>query len=313
MRLVSYGPSGKERCGILQGDRIIDLSRATQGLLHEPLPWDMVNFLNREHWFEVAQKVVEAADSLEEEDWVGISETRLGPPVPRPSKIIALGINYQDHGDEIRQGVQLPSSPILFSKASNSVTGPYDEVIYPPETQALDYEVELAVVVGRRAWRIKPEKAYAYIAGYMVLNDISARDLQLGGDTNLGLQWFRRKSFDTFAPMGPYLVTSEEVGDPHGLRIRLMLNGEVRQDSRTSCLHFKVPEILSFISHGITLFPGDVIATGTPSGVGFFSDPPRLLQVGDEMVAEIEQIGALKNRVVAEQGKTLKAQPRYQE
>ena len=155
--------------------------------------------------------------------------------------------------------------------------------------------------MGRRAKRVRPEVAYEYIAGYMVLNDVSARDLQLGGDRKLGQQWFRGKSLDTFAPMGPYLVTSEEVGDPHGLRIRLTLNGEIRQDSLTSRLHFKVPELFSFISHGITLFPGDVIATGTPSGVGIFSDPPGLLQVGDEMVAEVERIGALRNRIVAEQ------------
>lgn len=301
MRLVSYGPSGKERCGVLRGDRIIDLNRASQGLFREPLPWDMVQFLSLEGWFDAAQRVVEAAVSLGEEAWVKVSETRLGPPVPRPSKIIALGINYREHGEEIQQNVELPSSPILFSKASSSVTGPYDDVIYPPETQALDYEVELAVVVGRRAKRIRPEEADRYIAGYLVLNDVSARDIQLGGDRKLGQQWFRGKSFDTFAPMGPHLVTPEEVGDPHGLRIRLTLNGEVRQDSLTSHLHFKVPEILSFISHGITLLPGDVISTGTPSGVGIFSDPPRLLQVGDEMVAEVERIGFLRNRIVAEQ------------
>lgn len=301
MRLVSYGPSGKERCGVLVGDRIIDLNRASQGLSREPLPWDMVQFLSLEGWFEAAQRVVEAAGSLGEESWIKVSETRLGPPVPRPSKIIALGINYREHGEEIQQNVELPSSPILFSKASSSVTGPYDDVIYPPETQALDYEVELAVVVGHRAKRIRPEEADRYIAGYMVLNDVSARDIQLGGDRKLGQQWFRGKSFDTFAPMGPHLVTPEEVGDPHGLRIRLTLNGEVRQDSLTSHLYFKIPEILSFISHGITLLPGDVISTGTPSGVGIFSDPPRLLQVGDEMVAEVERIGFLRNRIVAEQ------------
>lgn len=297
MRLVSYGPPAKERCGLQVGERIIDLNRASLRLFPEPLPRTMIELLSMDNWHEMAQKVSEAAPLLEEEAFVILSEVRLGAPVPRPSKIIALGANYREHVEEMRANVELPRRPVLFSKASSSAVGPHDDVLYPPETHSLDYEVELAVVIGRKACRVKAEQAYDYIAGYMVLNDVSARDIQLGGEGKLGSQWFHGKSFDTFAPMGPCLTTPDEVGDPHALRIWLTLNGEVRQDSSTSQLHFKIPEIIAFISHGITLFPGDVISTGTPSGVGIASNPPRLLQVGDVMVAEVEKLGALKNRV----------------
>lgn len=301
MKLLSFGPWGRERAGLLLGETLIDLRAASQNLFVEPLPADLKEILALPAWFEKLQHVLDSISSLSREVFYAPNATRIGPPIAQPSKIIALGANYKEHLEETKMDLEPPKTPILFSKAPSSINGPYDDILYPPETKALDYEVELAIVIGREGKRIKPGAAYDYIAGYTILNDVSARDIQMGVQTGLGAQWFRGKSLDTFAPMGPWIVTKDELPEPHNLRISLRLNGEIRQDSNTGKLIFKIPEIIAYVSSGITLFPGDIISTGTPSGVGMFSNPPRLLRPNDIIRSEIEGIGFLENKIVLEQ------------
>ena len=215
---------------------------------------------------------------------------RLASPLPRPPKIVCVGLNYLDHATE--QNVPLPEHPLLFSKATSSVVGPYDDVVLPDESEQVDYEVELAVVIGRTATAVSEADAYDYIAGYTVANDVSARDIQFRQQ-----QWHQGKSYDTFCPMGPWLVTKDEIPDPNALAVKLTLNGEVLQDSNTDNLIFNVPTLVSRISSAMTLLPGDVISTGTPAGVGVFRDPKILLKAGDYMETWVEGIGTLKNHV----------------
>jgi 2-keto-4-pentenoate hydratase/2-oxohepta-3-ene-1,7-dioic acid hydratase in catechol pathway len=214
----------------------------------------------------------------------------LRAPVPRPGKIICVGLNYYDH--TVESGQPIPSEPVLFPKFANSVVGPDDDVIVPAVAQQIDYEAELGVVIGRVTHDVSAEEALDYIGGYLCVNDVSARDLQFATG-----QWMRGKAIDTFLPTGPWLITSDEVGDPQGLSIRCLVNGEVRQDSNTKEMAYGVAELVSFISQTITLEPGDIIATGTPPGVGMASTPPRYLQHGDEVTVEIEKLGRLTNRI----------------
>jgi 2-keto-4-pentenoate hydratase/2-oxohepta-3-ene-1,7-dioic acid hydratase in catechol pathway len=213
-------------------------------------------------------------------------------PIERPQKIVCVGLNYRDHAEE--QGVPLPEWPILFAKWPNTLIGPGEPIVMPAITDQIDYEAELGVVIGSRVKGVSVENALEAVAGYLCLNDVSARDLQFGDK-----QWTRGKSPDTFCPVGPRLVPAAEVRDPQNLRIRAILNGEVLQDSTTANMVFGVAEIVSFISQAITLEPGDLIATGTPAGVGIFRDPPILLKPGDEITIEIEGLGELTNPVVA--------------
>jgi 2-keto-4-pentenoate hydratase/2-oxohepta-3-ene-1,7-dioic acid hydratase in catechol pathway len=213
-------------------------------------------------------------------------------PIERPQKIICLGLNYRDHAEE--QGVDLPEKPLLFAKWPNTLIGPGEAIVIPPAVEKCDYEAELAVVLGARARRVSKENAFEAVRGYLCANDVSARDLQFGDG-----QWTRGKSVDTFCPVGPQLVPAAEVTDPHDLRIRALVNGEVLQDSTTANLVFGIDEIISFASQTVTLEPGDLILTGTPAGVGIFRKPPRLLQPGDEVTIEIEGIGSLTNPVVS--------------
>ncbi len=210
------------------------------------------------------------------------SEARIIAPCV-PSKIIALGLNYRDHAREL--GLPLPEEPLIFMKPPSAVIGPEEHILLPPESERVDYEAELAVVIGRKARRVKPEEAYEYILGYTCFNDVTARDLQQKDG-----QWTRAKSFDTFAPFGPWIETEL---DPSDLRVRSYLNGELKQDSSTRELVFSVPEIVSFVSNIMTLLPGDLIATGTPPGIG-------PLTAGDVIEVEIEGIGRLKNYVSPE-------------
>jgi 2-keto-4-pentenoate hydratase/2-oxohepta-3-ene-1,7-dioic acid hydratase in catechol pathway len=215
------------------------------------------------------------------------------PPVPVPPKIICLGLNYRDHAEEAR--VPLPERPLLFSKPSTTIVGPEDPVVYPRISAQVDYEVELAAVIGKRGKDIPESNAYDHVAGYTVFNDVSARDIQLADK-----QWFRGKSFDTFAPTGPCIVSRDQVSDPHNLKMSLRVNGETRQRSTTANMIFKIPQLIAYISNVMTLQPGDIIATGTPAGVGFYAKPEkRLLRPGDLMEAEIEGIGLLRNRIVS--------------
>ena len=212
-------------------------------------------------------------------------------PIERPGKIVCVGLNYRDHAEE--QGVELPAEPLLFAKWPTALIGPGDPIVIPPIVTKADYEAELGVVIGSRVRDVSKENALEAVRGYLCANDVSARDLQFSDG-----QWTRGKSPDTFCPVGP-LVPASEIPDPHNLRIRAIVSGEVLQDSTTANLIFGVDEVISYVSQTTTLEPGDLILTGTPAGVGVFRDPQRLLKPGDEVTIEIERIGSLTNPVVA--------------
>jgi 2,4-diketo-3-deoxy-L-fuconate hydrolase len=231
------------------------------------------------------------ADKNNERRIVPARDVRLGPPVTNPSKIIGMGLNYHSHASE--QNVRLPKQPLLFSKAVTSLAGNGDPIWYPEGEEHVDYEVELAFVIGKPAFRVDPDDWESYVAGYTIVNDVSARDAQFADR-----KWFRGKSYDSFCPMGPCIVTADEILDPHDLRLTASLNGELRQEGHTGDLIFNIPEILAFASRNITLLPGDVIATGTPSGVGIFRDPPACMKPGDEISVYLEKVGTLTNRIV---------------
>ncbi|CAN5767104.1 hypothetical protein BH24CHL5_BH24CHL5_13580 [soil metagenome] len=220
---------------------------------------------------------------------VALDEIEFLAPVPRPGKIVAAGVNYRSHGDE--QAKAPPDHPVLFAKLPTSVIGQGAEIRWSPElTQAVDFEAELAVVIGRRCRRVGEAQALDHVAGYTCLNDVSARDLQYSDK-----QFVRGKSLDTFCPMGPWLVPAGDVPDPQALRVRCLVNGVVMQDASTAEMVFSVAQLISFCSQAFTLEPGDVIATGTPAGVGWFREPKQMLKNGDEVVVEIEGIGRLAN------------------
>jgi len=218
-------------------------------------------------------------------------DIRLGPPIARPSKIVCVGLNYAKHAKE--SGMEVPSEPVLFFKASSAIIGPNDDVILPKNSQKSDWEVELAVVVGQRASYVSEGEALKHVAGYLLHNDISEREYQL---ERLG-QWVKGKSCDTFAPLGPFMATTDEIQNPHNLRLWLKLNGKTMQDSNTSDLIFSIPKLVSYISEFMTLLPGDVISTGTPFGVGLGLDPQKYLKDGDIMELGIDGLGVSKQSV----------------
>ena len=221
------------------------------------------------------------------------SAVHLLAPVPKPNKIFCIGLNYRDHATE--SNMEIPKVPTVFSKFTNSVIGSGETIILPKDCTQPDYEAEFALVIGKGGRRIAAADWQQHVFGYMNLNDVSARDLQLATT-----QWLMGKSPDTFAPMGPYLVTADEVADPHSLDIKMIVSGEVLQHSNTKHLIFPIPVLIEYISRVITLEPGDVISTGTPAGVGFARKPPRLLRDGDECVVEVEGLGRLVNPVALE-------------
>ncbi len=293
MRLVTFRLGGVERVGAVMGDRVVDLHAASNG----EVPATMLELLAQgDAGMERARRVLAQA----QDQGVPLSQVTLLAPVPRPPKnVMALGLNYREHAIESARArgeqVVFPEVPVIFTKASTSVIGPEAEIVVPYDvTTKADWEVELAVVIGARAKRVKAADALGYVAGYTVANDVSARDLQFAHQ-----QFFRGKSLDTFCPLGPWLVTRDEIPNPHALRITLRVNGVTKQDSSTSELIFDVPTIIETLAAGLTLEPGDVILTGTPSGVGVARVPPEFLQPGDMVEAEIEGIGVLRNRVVA--------------
>jgi 2-keto-4-pentenoate hydratase/2-oxohepta-3-ene-1,7-dioic acid hydratase in catechol pathway len=253
-------------------------------------------------WYQKARGIFDSVardltvlDQLKEKDClVPARDAYWFAPVPRPGKLICIGLNYRDHAKE--SNLPLPNQPVVFSKFSSAVIAPGGPVVIPRRSQQVDYEAELAVVIGRRAKNVSADRAYDHVLGYTAFNDITARDFQFADG-----QWQRGKSCDTFAPMGQTIVTTDVITNPHNLAIKLTLNGEVMQDSNTDQLIFGVPRLIEFISQSITLEPGDVIATGTPPGVGFARKPPVFLQPGDEMEVLIEGMGGLGNPVVAEQ------------
>jgi 2-keto-4-pentenoate hydratase/2-oxohepta-3-ene-1,7-dioic acid hydratase in catechol pathway len=227
------------------------------------------------------------------------ARVRLLPPVPDPRKIICIGLNYRDHAAE--SGVPAPPEPVLFSKYPTSLIGHLDRIVLPRVSQEVDYEAELVVVIGRGGRHISKEHAWAHVGGYTVGHDVSARDWQLNKPAK---QWMAGKTFDTFAPTGPELVTPEEVPDPHNLGIRLRLNGQTMQDSNTKQLIFGIDELIAYLSQIVTLEPGDLIFTGTPPGVGMARKPPVWLKPGDVVEVEIDHLGTLRNSVVADDPRT---------
>ncbi len=224
---------------------------------------------------------------------VDFATAHLLAPVPKPNKIFCVGLNYRDHA--IESNMEIPKVPTIFSKFTNSVIGSGETIILPKDSTQPDYEAEFALVIGKGGKRIAAADWQQHVFGYMNLNDVSARDLQLATT-----QWLMGKSPDTFAPMGPYIVTADEVADPHNLDIKMIVSGEVLQSSNTKHLIFRIPDLIEYISKVITLEPGDVISTGTPAGVGFARKPPRLLRDGDVCVVEVEGLGSLSNPVVLE-------------
>lgn len=325
MKLVSYLQSDETRLGALDqsGDLIVDLSRAHAERMRDsrvpakgrhlsrPLPPRMIEFL--EGGAEAQQAAREALAYVEErlpgatEEYLRrrmllpLATTPLLAPVPRPPKLIAAWVNYEEHGREAT--VKAPrSAPLFFTKWSTAVIGPGQPIVLPRISRKVDYEAELALVIGARGKNIPAEDAYHHIAGYTILNDVSARDFSLRALFGTPGPSDIQKSFDTFSPMGPCLVTRDEIPDPHALGIRLSIGGEVLQDDTTGSMIHRIPAIIAYLSSIATLEPGDAIATGTPSGVGFTRRPPRWLQPGETVRIEIDAIGVLENPVVAESG-----------
>ncbi|MEW6071112.1 MAG: fumarylacetoacetate hydrolase family protein [Planctomycetota bacterium] len=283
MRLVSFGPRGDERPGLLCGEnRVLDLSAALPGQ-----PRSLRELLAGGDLERVA--ALGAPDARHVRALAGV---RLGAPIPEPSKILCLGLNYRDHAEEQKKPV--PAHPLVFPKVPSAVIAHREAIRLPDPVfeTFVDPEAELAIVIGRRASRVPESAAYDHVAGYTIVNDVSGRDTQ-----NAEKQWLRAKGFDTFAPMGPWLVTKDEIPDPHVLSISLRVNGELRQESNTLNLIFTVPFLVSYLSQTITLLPGDVIATGTPGGVGIYRQPPVRLAAGDVVTIEIAGIGVLENPV----------------
>jgi 2-keto-4-pentenoate hydratase/2-oxohepta-3-ene-1,7-dioic acid hydratase in catechol pathway len=293
MRLVRYsGNDGVTRLGAVTEKGVIDLQAEARaaGTSAEPFAEMSLFLAAGDSAVQGAQKLIQGAPHTAA---VPLANVRLRTPVPHPGKIIAVGLNYRDHAIESR-AKEPPKTPILFAKFTTSISGPEDAIVIPVENPQVDYEAELAVVIGRRGKAISAEKAFDYVAGYMPLNDVSARAWQFADK-----QWVRGKSCDTFCPAGPHLTTREAVFDPHSLSIQARVNGTVLQDSNTSKMIFRIPQLIQFISASITLEPGDIIATGTPEGVGAFRTPPIFLKPGDVVEVEIEGLGVLRNPVIA--------------
>ncbi|HUY15801.1 MAG TPA: fumarylacetoacetate hydrolase family protein [Terriglobia bacterium] len=330
MKLVTYELGKSTKLGVVVGERVMDVRRVVELIAGRKLPralaaqsafkksaeqvkdagkapLDMIELLGRgEKWLKALGRVTSAlareftgrpaSKGKAEKQPPGLilplSSVRLRHPIQKPGKITCVGLNYADHA--LEQGIEPPKLPIFFLKSGNTVSGPGDPIVMPPNSSDIDYEAEFAVVIGKRGKQIPEEKAYDYVAGYMVMNDVTARDMQHGDK-----QWFRGKSCDTFAPAGPWIVTKDEIPDPHQLSIKLELNGEIMQDSSTSNLIFKVPFLVSYLSQSLTWEVGDIISTGTPPGVGVFRKPPIFLKAGDTVSAIVERLGTLTNPVVA--------------
>ncbi len=285
MRLISYrdnGPRG-DALGVVAGDRWLPATALAEGG-----PWTMAGLLD------AGPRALDALRAAADPGRIAdqgrpLDEIELMAPVPRPGKVVAIGRNYREHVDE--EGTDPPPAPLVFSKWPSSVIGDGAEIRWDPElTAQVDYEAELAVVIGRTARRVSEADALDHVLGYTCLNDVSARDLQFGDG-----QWVRGKSLDTFCPMGPVLVTTDDIPDPQDLDISCCVGARVVQSANTRQMYFGVAAIISYCSQSFSLEPGDVIATGTPGGVGIFRDPPLLLADGDEVTVEIGRIGRLRN------------------
>ena len=299
MRLVTYSRMGVPSIGVELDDGILDIPDAASHFGRKyhvrghSFPSTMIDLLQWPAGINVVRQIVERYENTPEGERLmtyPLASVTLEAPISRPGKIVALGKNYLDHVEET--GSDVPEFPVVFTKFSSSIIGPDDPIVIPKVSSMIDWEVELAIVIGKSCKDVSEDKALDHIAGYTILHDVSARDIQLGDG-----QWVRGKSLDTFCPMGPCIVTQDELGDASGLKLYTKVNGEIKQDSSTSNLMYNVKQIVSFLSKSFILEPGDVIATGTPSGVGFVRDPPEFLKPGDNVELYIEKIGYLRNPV----------------
>ena len=286
MKLLRFGPAGQEQPGLqLPDGRRIDASGFGED--YDEKFFASNGLVRLQHWLKIHEKDCTAIPSA----------TRLGPCIARPSKIICIGLNYAKHA--LESGMTPPEEPIIFFKSTTALCGPDDDLIIPKGSEKTDWEVELAFVMGKQASYVAEADAWDYIAGYALHNDYSERAFQL----ERGGQWVKGKSCDTFAPLGPFLATKEEIPDPHNLALWLKVNGETMQHSNTADLIFNLPTLVSYISQFMTLLPGDVISTGTPFGVGLGLKPPRYLKPGDVVELGIEGLGAARQKAVAYAGK----------
>jgi acylpyruvate hydrolase len=315
MKFVTYESARQTRIGVVEGDYIVDIQAAlgifARGRMENPKtakavatvrkagppPVDMIDLLGRgrKYWSALGVITQYLAQSLNGKKktkslYTPFASARLRAPILRPGKIVCVGLNYADHARE--QGIEAPAFPTFFLKSMNTISGPGARIVMPPNSTQVDYEAEFAVVIGKGGGRIPENRAYKHVAGYMNLNDVTARDMQ-----HQDRQWFRGKSCDTFGPTGPWILTADEVADPHNLRISLTLNGQTMQDSSTSNLIHKVPFLISYLSQSLTWETGDILTTGTPSGVGVFRKPPIFLNAGDTVSTSVEGLGTLTNTV----------------
>jgi 2-keto-4-pentenoate hydratase/2-oxohepta-3-ene-1,7-dioic acid hydratase in catechol pathway len=319
MKLVTFESGAEDRVGALKGDFVVDIGRAIDSLrsgtlgaeprseLQEAVntvvaggasPRHMIDLLERgEAWRRTLGEILETVTAsreplrLPQEVCMPLEKVRLRAPIPRPGKIVCVGLNYESHRAE--QGIKSPARPVFFLKSCNTICGPGDPIVLPPNSTEVDYEAEFVVVIGKPGKGIAEEKVFEHIAGYTILNDVSARDMQHGDG-----QWFRGKSCDTFGPTGPCIVTADEIPDPHSLQISLTLNGRTMQESNTHDLIFKIPFLVSYLSQSLTWEVGDLLSTGTPGGVGRHRNPPVYLKPGDTVSVVVEGIGTLTNPVL---------------
>lgn len=277
MKLIRFGEINKEKPGVLLPDgKKIDVSKFVNDYDEQFFGNQGIEKLN--NWLEKNHYSCPVIDN----------DTRLGPPLMRPSKIVCVGLNYAKHAQE--SGMDVPEEPVLFFKASSAIIGPYDSITIPKGSEKSDWEVELAVVIGNKASYVSEKDALSHVAGYVLHNDVSERSYQLERSG----QWVKGKSCDTFAPIGPFIATNDEIRDPNNLNLWLKLNGEEMQNSNTSDFIFNIQQVVSYISQFMTLLPGDIISTGTPFGVGLGLNPPRYLKDGDVMELGIDGLGVSK-------------------
>jgi 2-keto-4-pentenoate hydratase/2-oxohepta-3-ene-1,7-dioic acid hydratase in catechol pathway len=298
MKLVTYSNGADSRLGAMLDDKIVDLNRASGG----KLPADMIGFLiGGEESMQIARTTLDAARAAGSAGAsatgvilpIGIAGTKLVAPVPRPGKVLAIGLNYRDHAEETN--AEIPKRPVVFSKMATCITGPGAPVHMPKVSTSVDWEGELCFVVGKRGRHISEADAMSYVAGFCNGNDISVRDWQFHSPT-----WMMGKGFDTHGPIGPWLVTADEIDDVNNLDVRTWVNDELVQNSNTKHLIFNIPTIIAYLSAAFTLEPGDVVFTGTPAGVGVARKPPRFMKAGDVTRVEISGLGVLENPIIDE-------------
>jgi 2-keto-4-pentenoate hydratase/2-oxohepta-3-ene-1,7-dioic acid hydratase in catechol pathway len=283
MRVITYEDAGRMHPGLVKDGTVINLETAGFRSVIELIEAGPEGLAKAEKLASDAPPTAQRA----------LPEVRLCAPIPKPGKLICVGLNYLDHAKET--GAEIPKVPTIFNKFNTAVIGPGENIVLPKASKAPDFEAEFAFIIGRGGRYISKDNWKDHVFGYTIVNDVTARDYQ-----RATTQWLMGKTFDTFAPMGPWIVTADEIADPHDLDIELEIDGETLQDSNTRELIFKVPDLIVFLSSVFTLEPGDVVSTGTPSGVGFARKPPRYLHAGEEITVRISAIGELKNRVVAE-------------